>query len=224
VSDALKGPRILTKDVPQYTGGFDNLSGKMETHPGWVGTPLGIYHESYFDLSGYARNDLTLVPTLMDLQDAGIYQTTFFTPGPTGTRDEGLIIGDVMSTERLDANATLAILGTSPPGTGLSTENFEQIPMCNVRLTRIRTTNGSNEIQTTVTAGSYGSGEPTAGHKLWLYRFIFIVPPPGTPLAAPNGLIVNATRFILGANIIEESELSHMMRLKRSYELNNYGN
>jgi hypothetical protein len=224
---ALMGPRILTKEVPGATFGWDGAENKFVANVNapttWQGHALGIYWEGYFDLSGYNLDDLTLVPTLMELQDSGIYQTTFFPPGPTGTRDEGLFIVDVMSQERLDIDDTmLEILLGAYPGTGGSDTNFEQIPMCNVRFTRIRTTYGSNELQSVVCGGSYGSGEPTAGQKLYVYRFIVVSTL--TPFTGPEGIIAYPTRFILGANIIKESELSHMMRLKRSYELANYGN
>ena len=81
---------------------------------------------------------------------------------------------------------------------------------------------GANNLQSTVTGGSYGSGEPTTREKLYLYRFIVVSTL--VPFTGPEGIIAYDTRFILGANIIKESELSHMMRLKRSYELANYGN
>ena len=227
MTGALLGPRILTKDVPQATFSWDAVQNKFEANPNapttWQGHSLGIYWESYFDLSGYNLDDLTLVPTLMELQDARIYQTVFFPPGPTGTQDEALYIVDVLSQERLDIDDTmLEILTGAFPGTTRSSTSFEQIPMCNVRLTRIRTTYGANNLQNTVTGGSYGSGEPTTGQKLYCYRFI--VPITLTPFVGPEGIIANDTRFILGANIIKESDLSHIMRLKRSYELSNYGN
>jgi hypothetical protein len=224
---ALMGPRILTKDVDQATFTWDGAENKFVANVNapstWQGHAFGIYWEGYFDLSGYNLDDLTLVPTLMELQDSGIYQTTFFPVGPTGTQDEGLFIVDVMSQEKLNIDDTmLGILTGGYPSTNQSSTNFEQIPMCNVRFTRIRTTYGANNLQSVVCGGSYGSGEPTAGEKLYLYRFIVVSSL--VPFTGPEGIIAYPTRFILGANIIKEEELAHMMRLKRSYELANYGN
>lgn len=225
---ALLGPRILTKDVGRAHFQWDMTEGKYIPavtglpESDWQGHGLGLYWENYFDLSGYNLDDLTLVPTLMDLQDAGIYYTGNFQK-PTGTADEALFVVDIMSQERLDINDTFVnIIQTDFPSVGNSGTTFEQILMCNVRYMRVRTTYGENVLQNTITGGSYGSGEPTTVQKLWLYRFI--VPLLAVPNIGGEEIICNCTRFILGANIIKESELSHMMRLKRSYELANYGN
>jgi hypothetical protein len=215
----------MTKDVEEYSGTFVALSTAWPDHKNWKGVDTipgvanqpGIYWESYFDLSGYNLDDLTVIPTLMELQDAGPY---FFTnPAGPPTPDNTLWMVDVLSMERLDATEVFTdLVGMNYPGSPGSKLNFEQLPMVNARFTTARSTIGDSSLQTVATAGSLGSGEPTTVQKLWCYRFILI----GQGVAGLAGgetLLVPSTRFVLAAQIVQEAELAHMMRLKRSYEL-----
>jgi len=226
VTNALTGPRIMTKDVEEYNGTFVALANAWPDHKGWKGVeniPVanhpGIYWESYFDLSGYNLDDLTVIPTLMELQDAGPYFFANPATPPGQTPDNTLWMVDVLSMERLNAEEVFTdLVGMNYPGSPGSTLNFEQLPMVNARFTTARSTIGDSSLQTVATAGSLGSGEPTTVQKLWCYRFILIgVGAAG--LAGGESLLVPSTRFVLAAQIVKEAELAHMMRLKRSYEL-----
>ena len=226
MTNALTGPRIMTKDVEEYNGTFVALATAWPDHKGWKGVeniPVanhpGINWESYFDLSGYNLDDLTVIPTLMELQDAGPY---FFvnphTPGGQ-TPDNTLWMVDVLSMERLNAEEVFTdLVGMNYPGSPGSTLNFEQLPMVNARFTTARSTIGDSSLQTVATAGSLGSGEPTTVQKLWCYRFI-LIGVGASGLSGGESLLVPSTRFVLAAQIVKEAELAHMMRLKRSYEL-----
>jgi len=229
VSDALLGPRIMTKDVEEYTGTFVALANSWPDHKGWKGVPdlpvanaPGIYWESYFDLSGYNKDELTVVPTLMELQDAGPY---FFTnPAGPPTPDNTLWLVDVLSMERLNAEEVFTdLVNLNYPGSPGSKLNFEQLPMVNARFTTARSTIGDSSLQTVADAGSLGSGEPTTAAKLWCYRFI-VIGGGASGISGGETLQVPATRFLFAAQIIKEPELAHMMRLKRSYELGTNGN
>lgn len=232
MSDALLGPRIMTKDVEEYIGEFVPLSTSWPNHKNWKGVDTivgvanqpGIYWESYFDLSGYNKDDLTVVPTLMELQDAGPYLFVNPAIAPGQTPDNILWMVDVLSMERLNATEVFTdLVGMNYPGSPESKLNFEQLPMVNARFTTARSTIGDSSLQTVATAGSLGSGEPTTVQKLWCYRFI-LIGQGAAGLAGGESLSVPATRFVFAAQIIQEPELAHMMRLKRSYELGTNGN
>ena len=63
-------------------------------------------------------------------------------------------------------------------------------------------------------AKDFSSGEPTAVDRLHCYRIVQI------PGQGPNSqLAVPAARFYLTAVIGTEPDLEYLMRLKRSYEL-----
>lgn len=205
---ALTGQRILNMPISNYQGvrTADGWAGDKMWQPVGVAGANGICAETYFDLSAYELDDLTLVPQLIQLQDGLPYFSDL---------TESLEVYDVVSQERLDPDDfILYSLGGDYPGSPGSKEDWKQILMCN---TRFMTPQGDFQFATLMlpaTQGSFGSSEPTAVQKLWLYRIILVRGgAEGSTLYAP------ATRFVLGADIIQEEDLPYMMRLKRSYEL-----
>jgi hypothetical protein len=213
---ALTGNRLMHRDVPSTAATYNAGTNTWDVTNGWrVGpTVRAVYHESYFDLSGYELDDLTTVPTVLMLQDSGQY----FLSNPFA--DSLVTVLDIISEERLDPDtiSTLSMTGDYP-GTPGSTENYEQIKMCNVRGMTTQTEFGSITLLRPAFGGAYGSSSPTAVQKLWCYRVIRIA---ATDLTG-QVLFVPATRFVMGATIVQEKELPYMMRLKRSYELSTQG-
>jgi len=215
MSRALEGQRLMTKDIPSLASAFNGATGKFDAANGWnVDTNGAIYYETYFDLSGYELDDLTTIIDVLALQDSNAY----FLQNPIA--DTLVTIIDVVSEERLDPDTVsdLSVNGDYP-GTMGSTQNFDQIKYCSIRGMTPQTDFSSATLLATAFGGSYGSTAPTTASKLWIYRIIRVG---GTDLTGQI-LGVPATRFMMGANIIKESELPYMMRLKRSYELANNG-
>jgi hypothetical protein len=217
---ANQGNRLFNKDVEEYVGVADPLLA-FPSRKNWktAGASVGVsavVHESYFDLSPYTLDDLTLVPLTCQLQDGMPYFYTLVNPANSGV---GVWVIDVVSQERLDIEATLADIGTgNPPGSLTTTENFEQILMCNTRFMSIDAQVGVSNLLTANTAGKMGSNSPTAVEKLWLYRFVAC----GRGVAGitpGDAIVIPATRFVIGADIIREDEIPYLMRLKRSFEL-----
>ncbi len=207
---ALTGRRILNMPIPHY--------GTTRSATGWSGSngwsqvgvvapgANGVYFETYFDLSAYEIDDLTLVPELLQLQDGMPY---------FGTQLESIEVFDVVSQERLDPNDFIQYtLSGDYPGSPGSNEDWRQILMCNTRFMTQQTDFQFADLFLPSTQGSFGSSEPTAVQKLWLYRIVLC-----RGAVENSTMILPATRFILGADIIDEDDLSYMMRLKRSYEL-----
>jgi len=64
-----------------------------------------------------------------------------------------------------------------------------------------------------ISSGSFGSKEPSASDRLYCYRILKCVGVSAETLVAP------ACRVGLFGAMYAENQLSHMMRLKRSYEL-----
>lgn len=201
---ALTGNRIMSKPISNYAG--TKQDGTLPGYLDWEVDGGVLYAEDYFDLSGYELDDLTLVPRSIRLQDGG----------PVLSDAGGFHVFDVVSQERLTPSdfAGYAIGGLDYPGSKGSTDDWSQILFCNYRLFAPTTEFTFATLQTPATAGSFGSLEPTAVQKLWLYRVV-------VPLSLDDGMsvIFPATRFVLSAEIIDEPELEYMMRLSRSYEL-----
>ena len=197
---ALTGQRILSMPISNYQG--------LRTAEGWAGDKMwepvgiaganGVYAETYFDLSAYELDDLTLVPQLIQLQDGLPYLSS---------QTEGLDVYDVVSQERLDPNDFInySLAGDYPCSPG-SSEDWSQILMCN---TRFMTPTNDFQFATLMlpsTQGSFGSSEPTAVQKLWLYRIVLV-----RGGAENSTLTIPATRFVLGADIIQEEDLPYMI-------------
>ena len=203
---ALTGERILSKPISSYSGVNDPATG-LPGSQDWQVDGQILYVETYFDLSGYELDDLTLMPRYIRLQD-GL---------PYFSEATALDVYDVISQEKLNiTDFLLHAISGDYPGSKLSTEDWSQILFCNTRFFTQQVDFTFNNLQLPATAGSFGSLEPTAARTLWIYRVVI-------PRELPEGssLTIPATRFILSGEVVQEDELEYMMRLKRSYELAN---
>jgi len=211
---ALTGPRILTKEVPEYLGTYLPGTG-FPTYKNWYASTTGntVYHESYLDLSGYTQDFLTLMPQQVTLQDPGYYTVQ----GIENTLTAIYMI-DVVSLERLNIDEVEADWLTSfnAPGMMTTTEDFEQIIFGQFRWLSPQTNFTEVTALAPISGGSFGSGNPSTVAKLWCYR-IAIGSTGG--FAPTDRLTINATRFVLAATVIKEDDLPFLMRQKRSYEL-----
>ena len=184
---------------------------------GWIASDAStlVYYETYFDLSGYALDDLTAIPIAAMLQDPGIYACTD-TKVP-------LQVLDVLSQERLDPGNifTDLVVNNNVPGMLHSPNNFEQITFGNYRLymAQLSFTNPTGLATIAYLPADsmqFGSGDAVTVEKLWCYRFIIAN---GATSASTSTIKIPASRFILNVNVVDEEELVYIMRLKRSYEL-----
>jgi hypothetical protein len=210
---ALEGPRRLTKEIPSFQGVYD-VTNVFPSMNGWYNDGLTnlIAYETYFDLSGYELDDMTFVPTGVLLQDPGRYIAD------NATLDYEVL--DIVSQEKLsltNINAQLTL--GNVPGMAGTTQDFTQIVAGNYRLMTQQTTTVAADLLLTINGGSFGSGEPTAAAKLWVYRIIRV-----NGLKIPgNTLNIPGSRFVMNGTVIKEEELPYMMRLKRSYEIATQG-
>jgi len=212
---ALTGPRQLTQMVPEYVGAM----GASE-FPGFKGWKAGqtlpvVFYETYFDLSGYKLDDLTAIPIAAMLQDPGLYACTD-TKVP-------LQVLDILSQERLVAADVFAdvVTNNNVPGMMTTSNNFEQITFGNYRLfmAQLSFTNPSGLATIAYLPADsmqFGSGDAVTVEKLWCYRFVIAN---GATAASSSTIRIPASRFILNVNVVDEDEMVYLMRLKRSYEL-----
>ena len=140
---ALTGMRTLTKQAESANMTWSPMGGgnKKFLNPGnlnnsqWQGiqNKAMFYHESYFDLSGYELDDLTLLPIECRIQDPGLYNYN-------GT-DDIMIVYDIYTQERMSQNDMrlikenhIALARYSAPGMPEGPQDREQIVfgMCRV--------------------------------------------------------------------------------------------
>jgi len=221
---AMTGPRTLTEMIPGMHATYDL------PNEAWLPTAQGSYHsgtiadawqvigstpsalafETSLDLAGYELDDLTIYPLFIGLQDPGIYAITDATSGR-------MMIIDIVSQERLGLLTTIdeALYFNAMPGMSPTDVEFTQILSGQFRLAVGNTILADQSLMQTIQSSDFGSASPTSVRKLWLYRYII---PLGT--FTPTSILkIPASRFVIRANIAKESELSYLMRQKRSYEL-----
>jgi len=202
---ALEGEKVVTQMFPEYTGSYTTSWPAYKTWEGPVADV--IFNETYIDLSAYELDDLTFFPVVAALQDPGMYQAALAEP---------MQVLDVISTASLDIAEVIANIGdNNVPGMMESTMDFTQIIWGQYRtfLGQASFQAGAN-LFLPANGGVFGSGSPTTASRLYCTRII--ITSGGTE---GNYLNIPASRMIVNAVVSKESELSFLMRQKRSYEL-----
>lgn len=238
--------RVLTQEFPpalfvnQVTSGSSGYNEILDT--GWV--PINnptrsiFKHESTIDLSGYTRqDDLTVFFRSSFEQIGGPYFTSwgvregFTLSGYAAVVSEQLIVTSVPLTD-------LQLVGCMAYSPGFQAYNVPATPDVFKTGNRNTTIHGhriNHAISTTTGASNfnepgqgylipllddyYSSLDPTAADTLYVYRLIAMNP--GTIDAFLDNVTIPPRRIILDTVVDEETQLSYMMRLKRSYELAN---
>ena len=231
VTGALTGLRLMTKEFMNYKWSW--VDGPRPGNPlhasydinDWViggGTQAWLSSETYIDLSGYNRDDLTTFPNQISVQESGSFRMA-----EDGESSEtGAIVLDIITEERLPDDGTFKFSDLvanllneeTAPGFHLGPLEFQQIIYGRMRmfghdLTVWTPTQGN---LTLLNETQFGSGSPTTAAKLWCTR---IVIPLGEYLLDGSFVIIPAARYIVSATIGKEADLEYLMRLHRSYEL-----
>lgn len=168
------------------------------------------------DLTKMEMDAETLYPLGITVQDPGLYINS-------DTVNKSMIVLDLITTKEIDPSLIVNFSGlvTFGGSTGSmygmlgSTDDATQIIFGQFRL-MTQNLNLPNLPDTLHTEWSkdFSSGEPTAVDKLHCYRIVQV------PGAGDNAqMYVPASRFYLTAAIGAEPDLEYLMRLKRSYEL-----
>lgn len=223
---ALTGMRTLSKQVesgkmvwspPEAPNEFVGPGNLLNSQ--WTGVEgkAIFYHEQYFDLSGYELDDLTLATVDARIQDPGVYTYD-------GAEDI-MFVYDIYTQERMSEDDMRLIkenhrnaVKFAAPGMASGPQDREQIVfgMCRV-FARNANIGGLPALMLNCRTTRFGSGNATAVQKLWAYRIVVFV---DTPASNDVVIIPACTQMLIG-NVVQEKELSYMMRLKRSYELSN---
>lgn len=207
---------------PRLNAFFNPITAQVEVgKEGWTMLNNSLYyHETTIDLSGYSLQDLTFVPTAVGIQDPGIYYVKL-AGGDTPTLIYTQVL-DIVTSVPLDpdtvSNLQLAKIG---PGLLGSTEDFAPIILGQYRFFIPSNEFTMPALQTLQRSVRFDSGEPTAASKLFCYRILQIYTEGAAdPYGVGTNIQVPSARYILQGLMTKEEDLVHMMRLKRSYELN----
>lgn len=180
------------------------------TFQGWrqiAPTLGGFVHETYFDLAGLSQGEKTIFfegATVQDLQN------------PSGT---GNAAGDICQV--IDIMSALPLndeqLGAFTVYGGMQEfafPTFDQTIYARMRVFSVDIDFAGSGYYNLLSNNQLGSLSPTASDRIYVYRLVSW----GVNNAGTN-LSVWPARFLLQISAREEPEYQHIMRLKRSYDL-----
>lgn len=185
-------------DTPAF-GHWENVGGVVNAL---------FVNEQTIDIAGLTKMELTFFPTSGDVQRATVSM------GPTDGFATEWILVTTSPYDVSNANAiTSANMVFTLPGQLSNGGEFEQI-MWGQAWTWTRNTSLVQNIAVPVNTTLLGSGEPTNGDKLYVYRIIRLNAPTTGGIAE-----FGAARLLIAGQIREEAEYQQLMRMRRTYEL-----
>ena len=198
-------------------------------------------NESKLDLSGYAREDLTVFFRNSFEQDAGL-ETVRWSIGlggdPIVATEATTLETIIISSVPMNDSQLLYSFTSSPgfivpglPGVDWGNFNREHIIHGSLTLWAPDLTIASGSLDSD-SSGSliaarrniFSSLEPTAADCLYCYRVLALSDAyggSGTQASGISNAVMPGKRVLMSITTEKEPELKHMMRLKRSYELAN---
>lgn len=191
-------PGVWTLDAAQSGEGWKSLP------------PNGFYNEQILDLAGLSQEQKTVFFN-------GIAQQELGNPVVLGgAAGDGLHVIDVISSIPLSETSITAMLtyGNFSSGLGIPVPTFEQTIYMNVRDFVVDVDTAAWGYMVLVSSNQLGSLQPTASDRLYCYRAMYFNQ---NFTGTASGL--NSVRYVIGANPEEEKEYQYLMRLKKSYDL-----
>ena len=197
------GRLAVTKAGPNFT---------INVGDNWrqIGGPPGnaFVSSTYFDLAGLAIDDKTLFFDGATVQEAS---SPSFNPATAGNL---LRVADIMTTSPItDTEAILYITDANFAGSP-TTLTFDQTIYGRVRVYNMDLDNLAGAYAILLSDNQTGSLSATASDRIYCYRVVVYD-------GADGRFDLLAARYILSAHAKEEPEHQYLMRLKRSYELQN---
>jgi hypothetical protein len=184
--------------IPQ-TGHFENVGGAIDAL---------FVHEDTIDVAGLTNMELTFFPISGDVQRSAT------SLGLT----EGIGVEWILVTRSPIKKISQVVYGANPmifalPGQFSNGGEFDNI-IWGKGWTWVRNTSLVQNFGVAVNSTLLGSGEPTNGDKLYVYRMIRLIAPTAAGTAE-----FGAARLLISGQLKEEAEYEQIMRMRRTYEL-----
>lgn len=171
------------------------------------------FSSSYIDLKGVSIDGDTVFPKAATVQYAGRHALI-------GTPGSSMIIHDIITSIPIDTSDSNVLNGIFTFGAGFAGStslakgslNFEHVIYG-------RSQRWGNDLDVAAAFPEmreeifYGSMQPTASDRLYCYRFV------GLYVLDDTGMDIPPARQLIQVEVKEEPEYQHLMRLKRSYDL-----
>lgn len=173
--------------------------------------------ENYFDLAGMTMEDKTLF-----FEAAGVQSVLAPLANNTGTGDSAIIM-DIMSTRQItDAQLIGTLLyGNMAGNQGVAGSqgplSFEETVYARTQMFVRHIDTAAWGYLTLTDENFFGSMEPTASDRIYSYRLVFLSALTGA--TNTTEVTIAPARHLLKSTAREESDHQYMMRLLRSYQL-----
>ena len=205
--------KVLSKPFSTTTA---NLSGATwdltgsQNPTALLNTPNVVtwYQSTYFDLAGMSLEDKTLFFKAVQLQRG-------FTPEFTNGATADSLMEQVLMVTSPIAETDLLSAFVDPIGF----LDFQEIVYCESRVYSKTLDEGTLVFPMLLHNNIVSGARASATDRIYCYRIMSVTP--ATPGAGVNAATITSVQMIIGADAQEEPEYQYLMRLKRSYELQN---
>ena len=178
----------------------------------WIINPLDDRYftsATYFDLGGLAQEEKTMFIDSITTQSCGLFGATTFNAG------DNIVVYDIITSIPVDITKNQVQSDIFLYGLGFNNSllNFEHVLYQRMRRYACDVDTAQQFLMLTEDRQS-GSLSPTASDRLYSYRMVgvFITSDDATAALPP-------TRHLIRLEAKDEPTYSHIMRLKRSYDL-----
>jgi len=196
------------RSVASLSGGLWSVTGGnskvLIQSPGFV----TYYQQTYFDLAGMTIDDKTLFFKAIQMQRTF---TPEFTAGATGDS----LMEMILLTQHPIAEADLLAKFVDP----LDQLTFEEIVYCEARVYAKTIDEGNLAFPMLVHNNVASGARATASDRVYCYHIMSLSAV--TPGSGVSSGVVPTVMMIIGADAKEEPDFQYLMRLKRSYDLQN---
>ncbi len=180
----------------------------------WTQPTAGLLVSSqYFDLAGMSQEEKTLF-----IEASAVQEGAF--PAIAGVAGDNYVLIDIMTSIPVDwANVGLPASFVSLRGLGFPGQllNFEHVIYQRYRRLTLDIDTGAR-FAMAANDNQSGSNMPTASDRIYCYRLV-IVDTSQAPAVTVTSINVPPARYLLQIEAKEEPIYQHVMRLKRSYDL-----
>ena len=171
-------------------------------------SPLNFVSDTFFDLAGMSQREKTLF-------FEGVACQEFLNPSHTaGAAGDSIIVYDLMTPSSMTDAELLQYVALGNFGTSAAGLTYGETIYGRVRQYTIDLDTAAWGSFILVSDNQIGSMEATASDRIYCYRLVNV----GLPTTATT-IVVNSARYLLRAEAKEEAEYQYLMRLRRSYEL-----
>jgi len=211
--------KILAKyhsalDVTGAAGLFDFTPvNQIGSNDNWTRLNGQVFvSDTYIDLGGLSMDDKTIFPSGITVQRGSISQMR------DGSAGDSYLVMDVLTSIPIDVSplnfdvVNWFNLGVGWPGTTL---NWEHVLYARCQRWTLDLDTGAG-FPLKADEWQMGSMSPTASDRVYSYRVVLLTPQPQSGISR---YISSSARHVLEVDVKEEPEYEYLMRLKRSYDL-----